>query len=80
MSVIGNLAALYAKEKVNERGEYPGFNIRIRKTLTRFDGFDIEQAYEEGADAVMDKILSFMAEDNRISYEHIRTLIRELRE
>ena len=44
------LARQYADHKVEERNEYPCVSFQRRKELTRFDGFDIEQAYEEGFD------------------------------
>jgi anaerobic ribonucleoside-triphosphate reductase len=42
------LAKQYADNKVEERKEYPLYDLRKRKELTRFDGYDIEQAYEDG--------------------------------
>ena len=44
------LARQYADKKVEERNEYPLYDLRKRKELTRFDGYDIEQAYEDGFD------------------------------
>lgn len=44
------LARQYAERKVEERKEYPLYDLRKRKELTRFDGYDIEQAYEDGFD------------------------------
>ena len=42
------LAQQYADQKVLERNEYPLCDLRTRKELTRFDGYDIEQAFEDG--------------------------------
>ena len=77
--VVSELSALYADVKVDEKREYPACDRYRRKCLTRFDGFEIEQAYEDGANAVLDKILAFMADDDRISYDHIRKLINEMK-
>ncbi len=42
------LAQQYADQKVLERNEYPLCDLRTRKELTRFDGYDIEQAFDDG--------------------------------
>ena len=42
------LAQQYADQKVLEKNEYPLYNLHKRKELTRFDGFEIEQAFEDG--------------------------------
>lgn len=38
----------YANQKVIERNEYPVCDFHRRKSLTRFDGYDMEQAFEDG--------------------------------
>lgn len=38
----------YANKKVIERNEYPGYDLHRQKSLTRFDGYDVEQAFEDG--------------------------------
>ena len=48
------LAKQYAERKVEERKEYPLYDLRKRKELTRFDGYDIEQAYEDGYDKAVE--------------------------
>ena len=45
------LAKQYADKKVDERKEYTQYDLSKRKELTTFDGYDIEQAYEDGFDA-----------------------------
>lgn len=42
------LAQQYADQKVLERNEYPLCDLRTRKEQTRFDGYDIEQAFDDG--------------------------------
>lgn len=48
MNTIEQLSAAYADQKVKERNEYPQYDMHRQKTLTRFDGYDIEQAHEDG--------------------------------
>lgn len=38
----------YSKQKIVERKEYPVCDFHRRKSLTRFDGYDMEQAFEDG--------------------------------
>lgn len=42
------LAQQYADQKVLGKNEYPLYDLHKRKKLTRFDGFEIEQAFEDG--------------------------------
>ena len=70
---IERLSDEYAVNKVMDRHEYENYNIHKRKELTRFDGYDIEQAYEDGANAILDII-----ENHRLSDE-VKELIQELR-
>lgn len=42
------LSRQYADQKVEERGEYITCDFHRRKSLTKFDGYDIEQAFEDG--------------------------------
>jgi len=42
------LSRQYADQKVEERGEYTICDFHRRKSLTKFDGYDIEQAFEDG--------------------------------
>ena len=42
------LSRQYADQKVEERGEYTNCDFHRRKSLTKFDGYDIEQAFEDG--------------------------------
>lgn len=42
------LSRQYADQKVKERGEYINCDFHRRKSLTKFDGYDIEQAFEDG--------------------------------
>ena len=42
------LSRQYADQKVKERGEYTNCDFHRRKSLTKFDGYDIEQAFEDG--------------------------------
>ncbi len=45
------LAKQYANKKVAKKGQYIECDFDVRKELTTFDGYDIEQAYEDGFDA-----------------------------
>ena len=45
------LAKRYADKKVAKKGQYIDYDFDVRKELTNFDGYDIEQAYEDGFDA-----------------------------
>ena len=54
------LAKQYADKKVEERKEYPLYDLRKRKELTRFDGYDIEQAYEDGYDKAVELAVGFL--------------------
>ena len=54
------LAKQYADNKVEERKEYPLYDLRKRKELTRFDGYDIEQAYEDGYDKAVELAVGFL--------------------
>lgn len=50
MTEKAKLAQQYADSKVEERKEYLNYDFHRRKILTKFDGYDIEQAYEDGFD------------------------------
>lgn len=54
------LAKQYAEKKVDERKEYPLYDLRKRKELTRFDGYDIEQAFEDGYDKAVELACGFL--------------------
>ena len=40
----------YAENQVRLKNEYPNCSMYRQKTLTRFDAFDIQQAFEDGWD------------------------------
>ena len=44
------LAKQYADKKVAKKGQYIDYDFDVRKELTNFDGYDIEQAYKDGFD------------------------------
>lgn len=48
------LAKQYADKKVDERREYTQYDLSKRKELTTFDGYDIEQAYDDGFDKAVE--------------------------
>ena len=49
------LSRQYADQKVKDspNNEYKNYPLSKQKELTRFDGYDIEQAYEDGYDAAI---------------------------
>ena len=57
------LARQYADHKVEERNEYPCVTFQRRKELTRYDVFDIEQAYEDGFVHGAEKLLKMVWHD-----------------
>lgn len=54
------LAKQYADKKVDERKEYPLYDLSKRKELTTFDGYDIEQAYEDGFDKAVELAMGWL--------------------
>lgn len=56
------LAKRYADKKVEERKEYILYDLHRRKTLTTFDGYAIEEAYEDGFDKAMELTCEFLYE------------------
>jgi len=54
------LARIYAEKKVEERKEYPLLDMRKRKELTSFDGYAIEQAFEDGFDNAIENVVEWL--------------------
>lgn len=63
------LVKQYADKKVEERKEYPLYDLSKRKELTTFDGYDIEQAYEDGFNKAVQIICEFLKD--RIEHDSI---------
>jgi hypothetical protein len=53
-------AEKYAEKKTIEKAEYPLADMSRQKVLTRFDAYDIEQAYEDGSNAMLDKACAYL--------------------
>lgn len=53
---LEDLAKEYSDQKVEDRGEYKMCDSYRRKSLTKFDGYDVEQAYEDGGRRVLQEI------------------------
>ena len=56
------LAKQYADKKVVKKGQYIECDFDVRKELTTFDGYDIEQAFEDGYDAAIEMACIFIKE------------------
>ena len=54
------LAKQYADKKVAKKGQYIDCDFDVRKELTTFDGYDIEQAYEDGFDKAVKLAVGFL--------------------
>lgn len=63
------LARQYTDKKVEERKEYPLYDMRKRKKLTSFDGYAIEQAYEDGFDKAV-KMACKWLKNHLWEYDH----------
>ena len=60
------LSEHYASQKVlaNPRNAFIGYSWDTQKKLTTFDGYDIEQAYEDGFDKAVELACRFFYERN----------------
>lgn len=56
------LAKQYADKKVAKKGQYIDCDFDVRKELTAFSGDDIEQAFEDGYDAAIERACIFIKE------------------
>ena len=54
------LAKQYADKKVAKKGQYIDYDFDVRKELTAFDGYEIEQAYEDGYDKAVELAVGFL--------------------
>ena len=56
------LSEHYANQKVlaNPRNAFTGYSWDTQKKLTTFDGYDIEQAYEDGYDKAVELAVGFL--------------------
>ena len=60
--------------------EYKNYSQTKQKELTRFDGYDIEQAYEDGGKAVLEKIMQAIRDKKTgTRFGDVIDCIRELR-
>lgn len=71
MSKVEELSRQYAEQQVKDSpdNEYKGYSFELQKELTKFDGYDIEQAYEDGYKQAK--------EDNALTWEDI-SIIRKI--
>jgi hypothetical protein len=79
---IEDLAKEYSDKKVAEspNNEYKNYSQTKQKELTRFDGYDIEQAYEDGGKAVLEKIMQAIRDKKTgTRFGDVIDCIRELR-
>ena len=65
------LVKQYADKKLSEnpRNVYKKLPLGMQKSLTNFDGYDIEQAYEDGFDKAVGEILKWLRNNYR-NYMH----------
>jgi len=58
------LSEHYANQKVlaNPRNAFTGYSWDTQKKLTTFDGYDIEQAYEDGFDKAVELAREWLEE------------------
>ena len=58
------LSEHYANQKVlaNPRNAFTGYSWDTQKKLTGFDGYDIEQAYEDGYDKAVELARDYLEE------------------
>lgn len=56
------LVKQYADKKVVKKGQYIECDFDVRKELTTFDGYDIEQAYEDGFDKAVELARDYLEE------------------
>lgn len=58
------LSEHYANQKVlaNPRNAFTGYSWDTQKKLTTFDGYDIEQAYEDGYDKAVELAREWLEE------------------
>ena len=63
------LSEHYANQKVlaNPRNAFTGYSWDTQKKLTTFDGYDIEQAYEDGFDKAVELTCQYI-KDNLYKY------------
>ena len=53
-------AEKYAEKKTIEKAQYPLADMYRQKILTKFDAYDVEQAYDDGHKAALDKACSYL--------------------
>ena len=68
MSKVEELSRQYAEQQVKDSpdNEYKGYSFELQKELTKFDGYDIEQAYEDGYKQA--------EKDNALTWEDIKKI------
>ena len=54
------MSCAYSNDWVDRVGQYTEYDFTTRKELTKFDGFDIEQAYEDGANAMKKEMVEWI--------------------
>ena len=81
---LEELARQYADQQVDEspENEYKQYSHTKQKELTRFDGYDIEQAYEDGGKRILeeiDRVLCSRIVKNRTKLGDVMELVRKLK-
>lgn len=63
------LAKQYAYKTVAKKGQYIDCDFDVRKELTAFDGYDIEQAYEDGFNKAIELVCNFIRKNFKNDYK-----------
>ena len=68
MQSIQEMATDYANRKVESspKNDFKKYPFRTQKELTTFDGYEIEQAYEDGANMVLELVENFVKDLNTL--------------
>ena len=79
---IEQLSKQYADKRVKDSpyNEYKGYSFTKQKELTRFDGYDIEQAYEDGANAVLEEFEKTLERACKPNYVDIALLMDKIKQ
>lgn len=74
--IISEMAFKYANDKVEEKGQYIKYDFQKRKELTTFDGYEIEQSYEDGAKAMSEYFIRRFFSYGDVHIEYIKLLTK----
>lgn len=72
----------YSKKMVNVRTGYLNLDFKTRKNYERFDGYDIQQAFEDGQEDFAKTILNKIKQENNVEIlvDNIKKLCEEITE